>query len=533
METRRRFRARLATAAIAWAALTFAGADARGDVRLAAVFADHAVLQRDVPLPIWGWAEPGEQVTVTLGVATERATAGGDGRWQGSLPPQPASRTPLEMVVQGGNRLEVRDLLLGDVWLCGGQSNMEWSLGACGAPDDVRAADDTLIRQFAVEPHFANTPQRDVRGRWTPCTPRTAAGFTAVGYHFARRVRQDVDVPIGLVRSCVGGTNIELWMAQETLLETPQLAAYAKVMRESLARHRQDLAAAVPAVEAWAAASRRAMTAGEPLPMPPPIPEFPFAEKVARPRCVTLHNGMIAPLVPLRLKGAIWYQGENNAGGADEGRQYVEKVRALLADWRRWFGNDRLPFYFVQLAAWQKPSDRPEGGDGWAFIREAQRHCLTIPHTGMATAIDVGDAEDIHPRNKADVGERLARWALAHEYGVRLEPSGPLFRGLRITGDRAIVSFDHVGAGLMAGVKDGRAPAREAPGAALQRFAISGADRRWRWAEARIVDDTVECRHPDVTAPVAVRYAFTMNPAGANLYNRDGLPASPFRSDDW
>ena len=503
------------------------------EVRLAAVFADHAVLQRDVPLPIWGWAEPGEAVEVTLGDATGRATAGPDGRWQVTLPPQPAARKPLGMVVQGSNRLEVHDLLLGDVWLCGGQSNMEWSLGACNAPEDVRAADDPLIRQFGVELHFASTPQRDVRGRWTVCTPRTAAGFTAVGYHFARRVRQDVDVPIGLLRSCVGGTNIELWMAQESLLNAPALAGYAKTMRDSLARHQQELAATVPAVEAWTSMARRAMQAGEPLPMPPPVPEFPFAERVARPRCVTLHNGMIAPLIPLPLKGAIWYQGENNAGNADEGRQYVAKTQVLLADWRRWFGNERLPFYFVQLAAWQKPSDRPEGGDGWAFIRDAQRQCLGIPHTGMAVAIDVGDANDIHPRNKADVGERLARWALANDYGVRLEPSGPLFRRLRIEGDRAIVEFGHVGAGLMAGAKVEREPVRPTPDVALRRFAIAGADRRWQWAEARIVGDTVECRHPEVAVPVAVRYAFTMNPEGANLYNRDGLPASPFRSDDW
>jgi sialate O-acetylesterase len=503
------------------------------EVRLAAVFSDHAVLQRDVPLPIWGWAEPGEAVAVTLGSATAQAKAGEDGRWQATLPAQFASRTPLTLVAEGRNRVEIQDLLLGDVWLCGGQSNMEWSLGACNAPDDVRGADDPLIRQFGVELHFATTPQRDVRGRWTVCTPRTAAGFTAVGYHFARRVRQAVDVPIGLVRSCVGGTNIELWMAQDSLLQAPGLEAYAKMMRESLARHQQELAAAVPTLEAWTAAARRAMAAGAPLPMPPPVPEFPFGEKVARPRCVTLHNGMIAPLVPLRLKGAIWYQGENNAGGAEDGRQYVEKTRLMLADWRRWFGNDRLPFYFVQLAAWQKPSDRPEGGDGWAFIRDAQRHCLAIPHTGMAVAIDIGDTEDIHPRNKADVGARLARWALANEYGVRLEPSGPLFRGLRIEGDRAIVTFDHVGGGLMVGAKDGRQPVRETPDAALRRFAVAGVDRRWQWAAARIVGDTVECRHPDVPEPVAVRYAFTMNPADANLYNRDGLPAAPFRSDDW
>jgi sialate O-acetylesterase len=252
-----------------------------------------------------------------------------------------------------------------------------------------------------------------------------------------------------------------------------------------------------------------------------------------RPRCVTLHNGMIAPLVPFALRGVLWYQGESNAGNPADGLQYIEKKRAMLADWRKWFGDPDLPFYFVQLAAWQKPSDQPAGGDGWAHIREAQRKCLTIPHTGMAVATDVGDADDIHPKNKADVGDRLARWALANEYGKKVVPSGPLFRGLKIDGNKAVVEFDHVGAGLMIGRKEGRKPADELKDGKLARFAIAGKDKKWVWANAVIAGDTVVCTHPDVPNPVAVRYAFTMNPVGANLYNRDGLPASPFRTDDW
>lgn len=205
----------------------------------------------------------------------------------------------------------------------------------------------------------------------------------------------------------------------------------------------------------------------------------------------------------------------------------------MLADWRKWFGDPNLPFYFVQLAGWQKPSDQPAGGDGWAHVRDAQRKCLTIPHTGMAVATDVGDADDIHPKNKADVGDRLARWALANEYGKTVVPSGPLFRALKIDGNKAVVEFDHVGAGLMVGRKDGRKPADERKDGKLARFAIAGKDKKWVWAEAKIVGDTVVCTHPEVQNPVAVRYAFTMNPVGANLYNRDGLPSSPFRTDDW
>lgn len=242
---------------------------------------------------------------------------------------------------------------------------------------------------------------------------------------------------------------------------------------------------------------------------------------------------MIAPLIPCSLRGALWYQGENNAGNANDGEQYLEKKRVMLNDWRKWFGDPQLPFYFVQLAAWQKPSTHPAGGDGWAFMRDAQRKCLSLPHTGMAVAIDIGDADDIHPKNKADIGERLARWALVNEYGKKIEPSGPLFRDLHIVGNRAIVAFDHIGAGLTVGKKVGRTPVQPDPRGQLKRFAIAGADRKWQWAEARIEGDTVVCTHPDIPAPVAVRYAFAMNPEGANLYNADGLPASPFRSDDW
>ncbi len=507
--------------------------EARADLRLPAIFADHAVLQRDKALPIWGWAEPGEKVAVKLGTESGEATAGKDGRWQVVLKSQPVSKTPLTLTVTGKNTITVKDVFLGDVWLCGGQSNMEWGLGGCDAPDDIQAADFPLIRQFGVELHFAMTPQTDVKGRWAVCSPQTAPGLTAVGFYFARRVQKETGVPIGLLRSCVGGTNIECWMSQETLMNTPALAPYGKLMRDSLATYQKDLAAALPAVEEWTTKSRDALKSGRPVPLPPAFPEFPFGEKAFRPRCVTLHNGMIAPLVPFALRGVLWYQGENNSGGAADGLQYIEKKRAMLADWRKWFGDPNLPFYFVQLAAWLKPSTDPAGGDGWAHIRDAQRKCLSIPRTGMAVATDVGDADDIHPKNKADVGDRLARWALANEYGKKVVPSGPLFRALKIDGNKAVVAFDHVGAGLMVGGKDGRKPVDEVKDGKLARFAIAGKDKKWVWATAVIAGDTVVCTHPDVPNPVAIRYAFTMNPVGANLYNRDGLPASPFHTDDW
>jgi sialate O-acetylesterase len=319
-------------------------------------------------------------------------------------------------------------------------------------------------------------------------------------------------------------------MSQETLMQTPALEPYAKMMRESLAQYQKDLASSIPHIDEWTERAKRQQRAGEPISMPPAIPEFPFGEKMFRPRCITLHNGMIHPLKGFAMKGVLWYQGENNAGNPADGLQYIEKKRAMVADWRKWFSDPELPFYFVQLAAWQAATTDPNQADGWANFRDAQRRCLEIPHTGMAVAIDIGDAMDIHPKNKFDVGERLARWALKHQYGQELECSGPLFQSMERDGARIVVAFDHVGQGLMVGRKNGRDNVEEVSGGKLDRFAISGEDGKWYWADAEIQGNRVICTHPSVIAPVAVRYAMSMHPDGANLYNRDGLPASPFSS---
>ena len=505
----------------------------RAEVRLPAIFSDHMVLQRDRPLPVWGWGDPGEKVRVAFGRETAEAIVAEDGRWQCTLAAQGVSREGRELIISASNEIRVRDVLLGDVWLCSGQSNMEWALGGCDAAEDIRESAYPLIRHFGVEYHFASTPQKDVKGRWLVSKPETSHGFTAVGYYFARRVHQETGVPIGLLRSSVGGTNIECWMSQETLMNTPVLEPYARMMRDSLAQYQKDLSIVVSSVEEWTASAKKAIAEGREIPMPPAVPDFPFGEKMFRPRCVTLHNGMIHPLKPFSMRGVLWYQGENNAGSAADGVQYIEKKRAMISDWRKWFGDPDLPFYYVQLASWQKPSNDPANAEGWAYFRDAQRRCLTLPNTGMAVAIDIGDAEDIHPKNKFDVGDRLARWALANQYGKKLEFSGPLFRELKVSGNKAIIEFDHVGAGLMVGRKHGRDPVTQADGEPLRRFAIAGSDRVWKWADAQIVGDTVVCSHPGIENPVAVRYAFTMNPDGANLYNKDGLPASPFRTDEW
>ena len=282
-------------------------------------------------------------------------------------------------------------------------------------------------------------------------------------------------------------------------------------------------------MEAWIALARRQLASGSLISKPPVIPANPGGEGWSG-----MYNAMIHPFVHLPIKGALWYQGEYNGA---EGTIYYEKMRALIGGWRKVWGQGDFPFYFVQLANFQAVSEDSAGGNGWAKLREAQTKALTIPNTGMAVIIDtvpLAERDDIHPRNKYDVGMRLARWALNRDYGQKqLEASGPLFKVLKIEDGKIRLAFDHTGTGLMVGKKEGRNPAVEAPGGKLKQFAIAGADRKWFWADAVIVNNTVTVSSPAVNEPVAVRYAFQMNPDGANLYNREGLPASPFRTDDW
>ncbi len=497
------------------------------EVTLASVFTDHAVLQRDKPLPVWGKADPGEMITVALGSEKITTTTNPDGKWQVYLPAQPVSKDPLTLTLTGKNTITRSDILLGDVWLCGGQSNMDLALGAIGVPDEIASADLPLIRHFRVGYHFANSPADEVQGNWQPCSPGTAPGFSAVGYYFGKKIHAETGVPIGLLTNAVGGTNIELWISQEKLLSTPSLESYAETMRVSLADYQKRLSENLPAARDWVNRSTAAAKLGMPLPMPPNWPEFPFSDKMMKPRCVTLFNGMLAPLVPFSLRGVIWYQGENNS----EDALYVEKKTALISDWRELFRDPDLPFYYVQLAAWQQPDESPEGG-GWGMIRDLQRQCLAIPHTGMAVTTDVGDADDIHPKNKQDVGGRLALWALRNEYGQKdLVASGPLFESIAVEGDKLRIRFSSSGGGLVTASKNGTDPAIQTPDAKPKRFAIAGEDKKWIWADAEIDGDTIILSAPGVPHPAAARYAYSSNPEGANLYNRDGLPASPFRTD--
>ncbi|MEZ6056891.1 MAG: sialate O-acetylesterase [Planctomycetaceae bacterium] len=503
---------------------------------VADIFTSHMVLQRDVAVPVWGWSAAGSAVTVTLGEQTQTAKADDSGRWQVALGKLKASKEPTTMTVKSGDKVVTfEDVLVGDVWICSGQSNMEWGLNSSlNGKDEVAAADHPTIRLFNVPGHPTSPlPNTRITGQaaWQVCSPGSAGGFSAVGYFFGRRLNQETGVPIGLIGSNWGGTRIEPWTPPVGFRNVPELASISKQVdqfdptqpagKETWAKH-------ADAVAKWEAAKKAAEAAGTPVPEAPKTPGF---NQGGQPTAI--YNAMISPLAPYAIRGAIWYQGESNGG---EGVEYFHKMTALIEGWRSVWNQTDLPinFYFVQLANFQKPTDNPEGGDGWARIREAQRQSLTIPHTGMAVITDIGEAGDIHPRNKQDVGTRLAAWALRDVHEMKdVVVSGPLYKSMKIEGNKIAISFDHVGGGLMVGKKEGLSPTVEDKEGKLARFAIAGEDKQWKWADAVIVGDTVVVSSNEVAAPVAVRYAYSMNPLGANLYNKAGFPASPFRTDSW
>lgn len=464
-------------------------------IELPGYFSDHMVLQRDQAIPLRGKGDPGKSVLVEFDGQKKKAVVAQDGSWSVTLDAIPSRSEPQALQI---NHVRLNDILVGDVWLCGGQSNMEWTLEkTLMAKDEMAKADYPAIRQVKIPRVVETTPQADVKGEWQVCNPQTAGKFTAVGYHFARRIHQEMDIPIGLLNSNWGGTRIEPWTPADAFATQPELAGIVA-----------EIGKLDPAEDA--------------------------KKKGSHQRPTVLYNGMIHPLIGFPIKGAIWYQGESNGKGPEEAAAYLPKMKALIGGWRKAWNIGDFPFYYVQLANFRESPDDPAGGDGYAPIRESQRRALEIPNTGMATIIDIGEAKDIHPKNKQDVGHRLAQWALAQTYGKDIVPSGPMFKELKIEGDKARVIFDHIGSGLMIGKKEIHQPyqpVEEVKDGKLAEFAIAGEDGTWHWAEAVIDGKTVVISSPEVKNPTAVRYAYRMNPTGANLYNKEGLPASPFRSD--
>jgi len=476
---------RLALAALALACALAAAGPAHADPRPAAVFGDHGVLQRDRPVTVWGTADPGERITVRVAGHGASTTTSADGRWSVELPPLKAGG-PHVLQVIGKRTVRIEDVLVGEVWVCSGQSNMQWPVGQSrDAKEEIAAADHPRIRLLTVPRRAAVEPQEDVEARWTACAPDTVGPFSAVAYYFGREIHEALGVPVGLINTSYGGTPAEAWTPVAALRADASLAGIVDDWERRIAAEKER--------------------SGKDLSL-----------HAHRPG--NLYHAMVAPLVPLSVRGVIWYQGESNAGRAWE---YRTLFPAMIRAWRDAWKREDLPFYFVQLANFRKRAEKP-GDSAWAELRDAQLLTLrTVPHTGMAVTIDVGDADNIHPKNKQDVGRRLSRWALHDLHGKEVVVSGPLYRAMETKGAKVVLSFDHVGGGLRAG-----------GGESMEGFAIAGEERVFVPALARIEGETVVVFSPEVVQPVAVRYAWADNPA-CDLENAEGLPASPFRTDDW
>ncbi|MEI7908703.1 MAG: sialate O-acetylesterase [Verrucomicrobiota bacterium] len=478
---------------------------------LPAVFGDHMVLQRDKPLAVWGMALPGAAVVVKLAGHTATSRADDKGAWKVELAALAAGGPYQLEVAAGAEARSYADVLMGDVWLCSGQSNMDFTLaktakrsfsGAADWDKEVAAADHPQLRMFSAEWAMNERPQRELAGAWVACSPQTAGEFSAVAYYFGRSLQQQLKVSVGLVTSAYGASTIEAWMREECLAAHPQFSDLLHAMGKKALAYRDDPKFFLDYGNALAKAGRGRA---------PKNPD-PYRDQH---NPSVLHNGMIAPLVPYGIRGVIWYQGESNLNTR---KLYPDLQEALIGDWRQQWNDPALPFYFVQLAAYKAPAAQPSGGQ-LPEMREAQAKALALPHTGMAVTIDIGDEKDVHPRNKLDVGKRLARLALTDAYGQAGEASGPVLRGQELQNGRIRLRFDHAEGGLVA------------KGGPLRQFAIAAADRKFVWAEAVVEGDSVMVSSPAIGKPVFVRYAWADNPAGANLYNSAGLPAAPFRSD--
>jgi len=489
---------------------------AMADVKLPAIISDHCVLQRDTTVPVWGWAAAGEEVTVTVAGQTQTTKADANGKWTVKFKNLVAAE-PTTLTVKGKNTLTVNDVLVGEVWLCSGQSNMAWTVGSSKNFDSEKAAATfPKIRQFLVQSNVATKPQEDCKGTWVLCSPETVGGFTAAGYFFGRDIHQKVNVPVGLINSSVGGTPIEAWTswdAQKNLteLKQPLFDTWAKKQAEyssekAQAEFEKQLAKHKEAVE-------KAKAENKPAPRAPQKPSEPILNNHYP---ATLYNGKIAPLVPYAIRGAIWYQGESNAG---IGQLYGLQLSTMIKDWRAQWGYD-FPFAWVQLPDYMKAQEQPVEDGGWPKVREGMLQTLALPKTGMAITIGLGEANDIHPKNKQDVGHRLAMWALGDVYGQKTATCGPLPTGHEIKGDKIVIAFKHTDGGLVCKAD------------ALKGFAICGEDKKWVRAEAKIDGDKVVVSSKDVAKPVAVRYAWANNPE-FSLFNGAGLPATPFRTDNW
>jgi sialate O-acetylesterase len=496
---------------------------AGADIKLSALFSDGMVLQRNKPVIIWGQVDPNAQVTVRFGGMGRKTYADENGDFKIQLKSMSASSKPRTLFIESGSdRVEIQNVLVGEVWLCSGQSNMEWTVQqSANYEEEQKRARYPHVRMITVKKTFSTEPEFTFEGRWKMTTPEHVGSFSAVGYYFGRELHEELNVPIGLISSAWGGTAIHAWSSMRSLEKYPKIMAdrdqkrreASEITMEQISRENQVIHAE------WKAAKERSKTTGEQVRQWPKLKRHPVQSQDYH---ANLFNGMIHPLQPYALRGVIWYQGEANAGSHEEAKLYRDLLENMTMSWRAdW--NDPFSFYAVQLVNFMAPVQAPVQDSGWAHIRQSfLDYHKEVERAGIVVGIDVGDAWDIHPKDKQTIGYRLAQQALVHDYGFQRVPGGPIYQSIEIQEDRSILHFSDVGSGLMA-----------KHGEPLRWFAVAGEDRVFLKAKAEIVGETVVVHHPEVNEPKAVRYAWANNPEGCNLFNKEGFPASPFRTDDW
>lgn len=492
----------------------------RAELRVAGVFSDNMVLQSGSNTPVWGWAEPGESVTVSYGAIEATTQTDASGRWEVVMPDLPVNAEGRHLICTGNTTVSFANVVVGDVWFCSGQSNMSWTMEQT---DDTEALMQDVsayanIRVLDLPPSHSGEPSDDIaEGEWALCTPESIRQFSAIGFLFARELMLDQSVPVGVIVSAVGGSNGKLWVSRKALRRDVNLSREIAQYEKRMEKWNVDAANRQyeKRLTSWKKRAAKAEQLGKRIPKEPVKPVHP---RDSYQRHGSYFNGMVYPIMPLAVRGILLYHGQANANAPEE---YGVLFPMLIRDWREHWGRGDIPFVFVQLPNFRKVQFEPiHKRDKLPYLREAQTLALKELETGMVVTTDIGDAREPHPRNKLEVAKRLYQTAREVAYKKTAKSQCPTYIYMKASGRKLIVHFDHLGGGL------------RARGGELKGFAITGSDRQWRWANAEIVGNTVHVSHPEVLQPAAVRYNWADNPIG-NLFSIEGYPASSFRTDTW